>query len=53
MLATYAVFGVGKRSVQARSGHKWMLIEVCATQVGELSKGAKLEPRKLEAFERF
>ena len=52
-LTTYAVSGVGKRSVQARNGHKRMLIEVCTTQVGVLSKGARLEARKLEAFERF
>ena len=52
-LTIYAVFGVGKHSVQARSGHKRMLIEVCATQVGVLSKGARLKARKLEAFERF
>lgn len=53
-LTTFAVFGVGKHSVQARSGHKRMLIEeVCAIQVGVLSEGARLVARKLETFERF
>lgn len=52
-LTTFTVFGVGKHSVQVRSGHKLVLIEVCATQVGVLTEGARLAARKLEAFERF
>jgi len=30
-----------------------LIEEVCATQVGVLTEGARLAARKLEAFERF